>query len=296
MRRKPVLVAGAVVGAVFILFLVLILAAGRISGPQTCLLSAHAVGVVEVIGPITQSRQIVDQIRDFREDASVRAIVLRIDSPGGGVGPSQEIYDELVRTTAVKPVVASMGSIAASGGYYIAAPCSRIYANPGTLTGSIGAIMEFADLRRLFDKVGFGLRVVKSGAHKDIGSPAREMTAEEKKLLQGVIDDACDQFVQAVAHSRKLEPAYVRSLADGRIFTGRQAKQVKLVDKLGGLQAALREAAVLGGIKGEPKAVYPRDDKPGLIDLLLENAVSSVRRIVAKNAYDGLQFMWSRED
>lgn len=297
MRLKPVVTVVGVVASVFVLFVIMILAAGRFVSPSSALLATQKVAVVELIGPILDSKPTVDRLIEFRRDDAVRAIVLRIDSPGGGVGPSQEIHDELARTVMVKPVVASMGAVAASGGYYVAAPCNRIYANPGTITGSIGVIMEFADLRKLFDKIGLATRVVKSGEHKDMGSPLRDMTPKERALLQGVIDDAYDQFVQAVAEGRKLEVEAVRQVADGRIFTGRQALGLQLVDEMGGLQDAIREAAALGGISGEPKVVYPKEDKPGLIDLLLENTFSMVeQRLKQSLVPDGLHYLWPGDE
>jgi len=190
----------------------------------------------------------------------VKAIVLRIDSPGGGVVPSQEIYDAVkrVRNKNNKMVIASMGTVAASGGYYIAAATDRIIANPGTLTGSIGVIMELANLEGLLKKIGVESLVVKSGRYKDIGSPLRKMREDDRRILQSVMDDVHRQFIQAVAEGRSLDVAEVQPLADGRIFTGRQAREMKLVDELGDLEDAIRLAADLAGIEGEPKVVEPR--------------------------------------
>ena len=200
------------------------------------------------------------ELKRFGENPSIKAIVLRIDSPGGGVVPSQEIYDAVqrVRNKNNKAVIASMGTVAASGGYYIAAATDRIIANPGTLTGSIGVIMETANVEGLLKKIGVEGIVVKSGKFKDVGSPLRKMTAEEQALLQAVMDDVHQQFIEAVAEGRALEPSTVQALADGRIFTGRQAKDAKLVDELGNLDDAIQLAADLAGIEGEPKVIEPR--------------------------------------
>ena len=183
------------------------------------------VGVVEIFGPISSSDDILDQIRKFREDDSVSAIVLRIDSPGGAVGPSQEIYQEVRKTIKVKKVVASMGSIAASGGYYIAAAADKILANPGTITGSIGVILGYTNFRELLSKIGLTPVVIKSGKYKDIGSPLREMTGEEEKFLQDFSDEIHRQFISDVAVGRKLEKDVVVAIADGRIMTGEKARR-----------------------------------------------------------------------
>ncbi|MFQ5992635.1 MAG: signal peptide peptidase SppA, partial [Nitrospiraceae bacterium] len=190
----------------------------------------------------------------------VKAIVIRIDSPGGGVVPSQEIYDAVnrIRKDSNKTVLASMGTVAASGGYYIATATDRIIANPGTLTGSIGVVMELANLQQLFKKLGVESVVIKSGRYKDMASPFRKMTREDRAILQSVLDDVHAQFIDAVAEGRSLDVTAVRSLADGRIFTGRQAQEVKLVDELGDLEHAIRLAAEMAGIEGKPRVVEPR--------------------------------------
>ena len=232
-------------------------------------LGGDKVAVIRIEGIILDSRDTIEELRRYRENPSVKAIVLRIDSPGGGVVPSQEIFTEVRKTRADSKIklVASMGNIAASGGYYIAAATDRIVANPGTLTGSIGVIMELANVTGLLEKVGVQSVVVKSGKHKDMASPFRTMSAEERELLQSVLDDVHDQFITAVADGRSLKVEQVRPLADGRIFTGRQAKTASLVDELGDLQDAIKLAARLVGITGEPHVIESR--KPfSLRDLL----------------------------
>jgi protease-4 len=218
------------------------------------------VAVVRIEGVIVDSRDAIEELRKFRENPNVKAIVLRIDSPGGGVVPSQEIYSEVLktRTEGRVKVVTSMGNLAASGGYYIAAATDRIVANPGTLTGSIGVIMELANVRGLMEKVGVQSVVIKSGKHKDLASPFRTMSVEDRAILQTVLDDVHDQFIQAVAAGRAMKVDQVRDLADGRIFTGRQARTVKLVDELGDLQDAIKLAGKMGGIAGEPRVVETR--------------------------------------
>ena len=219
-------------------------------------------------------------MNDFRKDDNVRAVVVRIDSPGGVVGPSQEIYAEIKKLAAKKKVVVSMGSVAASGGYYIAAPASLIMANPGTITGSIGVLMRFSNLEGLMDKVGMKAFTLKTGKFKDVGSPSRTMTDQEKEMLQNVIDNTHAQFVRAVAEGRKLPLADVAAIADGRIFTGEQAKAVKLVDRIGTLQDAIEEAGRLGGIKGEPGLIRPPKKKKLLLDMLVEGAAERLGTLV----------------
>ncbi|MBI2879318.1 MAG: signal peptide peptidase SppA [Candidatus Rokubacteria bacterium] len=217
------------------------------------------VAVIEIEGLIVDPLPVVRELEEHRDDPSVRAVVVRIDSPGGVVGPSQEIYEAIRRVRAKdKPVVASLGAVAASGGYYIAAAADRIVANPGTLTGSIGVIMHLAELEGLFKKIGVRYEVIKSGRYKDLGSFARRMTQDERRLLQDLLDDVHLQFVEAVAEGRGLDREVVLALADGRIFSGRQARGLQLVDALGGLQEAVELAAELGGIPGKPRVLYPR--------------------------------------
>ncbi|MEC4687477.1 MAG: signal peptide peptidase SppA [Nitrospirota bacterium] len=238
--------------------------------PDLDLSDEDRIALIRIEGVILDSKETVRELKEFGESSTVKAIVLRIDSPGGGVVPSQEIHDAVkrVRNKNNKTVVASMGTVAASGGYYIASATDRIMANPGTLTGSIGVIMELTNLQGLFKKIGVENVVVKSGRYKDIGSPFRKMTPEDRRILQAVMDDVHGQFIEAVAEGRSLDISEVRRLADGRIFTGRQAKDVKLVDELGNLDDAIRLAADMVGIEGEPKVVEP--SKPFSLRRLIE--------------------------
>ncbi len=228
--------------------------------PDLDLSSEDRIALIRVEGVIMDSQTTVSELKRFGDNPSIKAIVLRIDTPGGGVVPSQEIHDAVkrVRNKSNKAVIASMGSVAASGGYYIAAATDRIVANPGTLTGSIGVIMETAYVEGLLKKIGVEGVVIKSGKFKDVGSPLRKMSSEERGLLQGVMDDVHRQFIEAVAEGRSLELQTAQALADGRIFTGRQAKDAKLVDELGDLDDAIQLAADVAGIQGEPKVIEPR--------------------------------------
>jgi protease-4 len=211
-------------------------------------------------GPIIDARDTVDELRDYVKDPAIKAIVLRVDSPGGAVAPSQEIYNEVRKAVSNKKVVVSMGTVAASGGYYIASPADWILANPGTITGSIGVIMEIPNIEDLMGKVGIKTQVIKSGKHKDLASAFREMKEEDKLILQGVIDDVYRQFVEDVAEARNMDLEEVFRLADGRIFTGRQAVELGLVDDLGGLQDAITVSAEMAGIKGEPEVVTKEEE------------------------------------
>ncbi len=225
------------------------------------------VALMRIEGPIMDSKDAVDELKDYLSDSSIKAVVLRIDSPGGAVAPSQEIYEEVKKVAAKKKVVVSMGSVAASGGYYIASGASRIVANPGTLTGSIGVIMEIPNLEGLMNKIGIKTEVIKSGKNKDIGSMFRSMKPEERQLLQGVMDDVHEQFIKAVAEGRKMNVDDVRKIADGRVFTGEQAVKTGLVDQLGSLEDSIRVAANLAGIREEPEVVTKKD-KASFFDLL----------------------------
>lgn len=225
------------------------------------------VALVRVEGPIIDSKNTVDEIKEYVKDSSVKAIVLRVDSPGGAVVPSQEIYEEVKKAVSKKKIVVSMGSLAASGGYYISSPASKIVANPGTLTGSIGVIMEIPNLEGLMNKVGVKTEVIKSGKHKDIASIFRGIGKEERVILQGVLDDVHEQFIKAVSEGRKMLLEDTRKIADGRIFTGKQAMSIGLVDELGDLEDAIKVASKLSGIKGEP-SVVSKKEKFSFIDLL----------------------------
>jgi protease IV len=238
------------------------------------------VGVVELLGPIYDSGRIVEQFESMAEDNSIKAIVFRIDSPGGLVAPSQEIYNAARRTRdSGKPVIASMGSVAASGGYYAACGADTIIANPGTTTGSIGVVAEFLNIRELLQKIGVGYEVVKSGEFKDTGSPHRGLTERERAYVQSWIDDAYGQFVAVVAHERRLPEAKIRPLADGRVFTGKQALGLGLVDSLGDYRDAIRLAGKMGGIRGEPELVKWRSRRITLFDLLFQETEGVFRRL-----------------
>jgi protease-4 len=275
MKRKRILIGFGVIAALLVFFLSVLFFIGRYIGKPGRFAFGDKIAIVEIKGVITQSSGIIEEINQYQEDEGVKAIILRIDSPGGGVGPAQEIHREILKVKSKKKVVTSMGSVAASGGYYIACASDLIVANPGTITGSIGVIMEFTNIEELFKKIGIKGVVLKSGEHKDIGSPFREMTPEEKKIIQGVIDNVHQQFVQAVAKGRKMDQEKVMQIADGRILTGEQAKQIGLVDQIGNLQDTIDIVAKMAGIEGKPNILYPKR-KFSLWELLVREATSAI--------------------
>jgi len=249
---------------------------GRIPRPS---FSRNKVAVIELSGIMTSShnvgsravsaRTVIAQLEKYRTDDSVKAIVLRVDTPGGTVVAAQEIHGELLRLRASsgKKIVVSMGDLAASGGYYVACAADRVFASAGTLTGSIGVIMQFPNYQGLFGKIGLATNTIKSGEFKDVGNGAREMSDRDRRLLQDLVDDVYSQFVEAVATGRRMSPEQVRPLADGRVFSGRQAQQLGLVDELGDLAAAIAAAAKLAGIEGKPEVIR-ESQRRGIWELL----------------------------
>ncbi len=245
------------------------------------------VAVVEIDGIISDPTDVCRELDGHGENKAVKAVVIRINSPGGAVGPSQEIHGCIMRLKKTKAVVASMGSIAASGGYYAASAANKIVANPGTITGSIGVIIEFVNASELLSKIGLKGYVVKSGRFKDMGSPFRKMEAEETEYLQAVIDGINSQFIKAVAEGRGLKEADVRAIADGRIFTGEQAKSLGLVDQTGGLSDAIDLGAKLSGIEGRPNVIYPAKRLGVLKALFGESGAAGLTEL-----FSGLRIMY----
>ena len=287
MKKKPVLIVvmtAVVLGALFfgIVFLASLLSGNKRTSTTLQMVGVDRVALVKLEGLLITAEPVVEELNDYAEDSSVKAIVLRIDSPGGGVVVSQEIYNAVKNARKEgKKVVASMGTVAASGGYYVAAAADRIVANPGTLTGSIGVKMEFANIEKLLEKIGVRGMVVKAGEYKDVGSPFREMSAQEKKILQDVIDDVHSQFIKAVAEGRNMQEAEVRAIADGRIFTGRQALDLKLVDQLGDLADSIKIAGELVGIHGKPRVIEKRKKIP-FFDYLKEESAAWIADVIIR--------------
>ena len=250
----------------------------------------NRIGIVDITGLISDSQYIVNQVKKFRKDKRIRGIILRIDSPGGAVGPSQEIYNEVLKTReSGKTIYASMGALAASGGYYIASAAERIFANPGTLTGSIGVIMVFSNAQGLMKKIGLQPEIVKAGEYKDIGSPARAMTQKERNLLQSVVTDVHQQFIEAVASGRDISVAEVTKIADGRILTGRQAYSLNLVDQMGGLQVSIDQIAHKVGIIGSPKIIR-ETPRVGFLEWVLKSTLN--QSLINRSSIPSLQYTW----
>lgn len=291
--RVPAFFAGAFSGCALValgfFFLFALIAATRDeSGGGGMSFGAEHVAVVPIEGEILDARETVDALHKYADNDSVKAIVMRINSPGGAIAPSQEIYEEIrkTRVRSGKPIIASMDSVAASGGFYIAVACDRIIANPGSITGSIGVILQWMNTKDLLAWAKVKPETITSGPMKAAGSPYSEMTDVERAYFQRIVTQLHGQFVHAVAQGRKgkLTEAEVGALADGRVFTGEEAMTLKLVDELGNLDDAVRSAAKLGGIKGEPAMLYPKRHKGGLLDVLTDSgdASSAIERIVSR--------------
>ncbi len=235
---------------------------------------ANRIGVIWIKDTIRNPLKYLDGLKTFRDDDKVKAILIRIDSPGGGVSASQEIYKEIIRTKTVKPVIASLGGIATSGGYYVACAADKIIASPGTVTGSIGVIAFFPNLEELFKKIGYKTIVIKSGKFKDIGNPDRAMTSEEEALLKDAVMEIHKQFVRDIANARGLDEKKISSIADGRIITGEHALKLGLVDDLGNFQDAVELARIMGHIEGKPKLIFYEEHRGLLARVLGEEAIS----------------------
>lgn len=287
------LVGTAAMCALF--FLVALLTAAVLTGEEGGAAGGAKIGVVVLEGVISSdlSERTVKQLTRHRDDPAIKAIVVRIDSPGGGVASSQEVHEELKRIRAAgKPVVASLGSVAASGGYYVACVAERIFANAGTLTGSIGVIVQLADAEELLRKVGVVSTAITSGPFKDSGNPTRALRPEERQVFQALVDDVYQQFVEAVSQGRHMPVPEVRQVADGRIYTGRQAKELRLVDELGTFHDAIAYAASTVGITGKPQLVQEGKERLWWLKFVLErSAVLSMFRSLSK--VDAvLQYRW----
>jgi len=280
-QKHPIILGLFILTGIFFLFLggISLLISSFISqGSKTDIFSKkEGVGIIELKGLIVSSEQVLRHLAEFRNSPNVKSIILRIDSPGGAVGASQEIYQEVKRTNEVKPVVASMGSIGASGGFYAALGADTIIANPGTMTGSIGVIIKFPNLEGLFEKIGYKSEVIKSGPLKDVGASNRPMSEEERNLMQDLIDNVYNQFVRDIAAARSMSEESIYKLADGRVYTGEQALEVGLIDSLGNFTDAITLAADLGGLDSkDPRLIYPKVDRKFSILNLLTNAEQSL--------------------
>lgn len=291
-KKHPILIVLGILAGVGLVLGIAMIIVLNVFTPSSNLSFSSKIGVIPIEGAILDSQAITEQLRRFKKDKGIKAIILRINSPGGAVGPTQEIYREVQRTMETKNVVASLGGVAASGGYYIAAAAKQIVANPGTITGSIGVIMEFVRFDELLNKIGIKLEVQKSGEFKDIGSPHRELTARDKELISALIADIQKQFVEAVASGRNLSLEKTRDIADGRIFSGAQAKELGLVDVLGNFQDAVELAKNMATIRGDVTLVYPKKSKFDLWDLFLGSAADSLAKRI-QGMKTRVEYRWS---
>lgn len=288
--RAALAVVLFVFGGLFLVFFAFLwLAYGAVRGEAPRLASGPRIGVVDIKGPSGMGRGSVESepllkiLKRYGEDTDMRAVVVRIDSPGGAVGSSQEILDGLRRLAEDRVVVCAMGNVAASGGLLVAMGCDRIVAEPGTLTGSIGVISTFPNLRGLLHKLDVEVNTVTAGKMKDAGSPFREFTAGDKAYWQELADRIHRQFIQAVAEGRDLTVEQVEKFADGRVMTGEQAVELGLVDELGGFQDAVDLAKELAEIRGEPRLVYPPDERARFLEELLGGVAQKVAQVVAES-------------
>jgi protease-4 len=291
MLKKTAIIAAVALVSITILFVLSVKIASTLIGGGNSQTSKDGIGLIEVKGMILDSKETIRQLRYFLKQDSVKAVVLRVDSPGGIVAPSQEIYAEVKKFAAKKKIIVSMGSLAASGGYYISAPATMIYANPGTITASIGVILKLSNIEALMDKIGIKSYTLKTGKYKDSGSPLREFSAEDRAMLQSVIDNTHQQFIRAVAEGRKLPIEDISKIADGRILSGEQAMALKLVDRLGTLQDAIEEAGKQAGISGEPELLLPPKKKVNYMDLLAEGAEGTFNGSLGR-AVGGMKMMY----
>jgi len=292
-KRHPILTVLVIILAIAIVLGSTMVIAIKTLSPSSYQLFSEKIGVIPVEGTISDSQTVTSELVKFRKDNRIKAVILKINSPGGAIAPSQEIYREIEKTIPTKKVVAAMGTVAASGGYYIAAATNKIVANPGTITGSIGVIMEFVRVEDLLNKIGVDLEIMKSGEFKDIGSPDRKLTAREREILDAMIMDMQKQFVQAIVRGRNLSLEKVQEIADGRIFSGAQAKELGLVDFLGNFQDAVEITKELAGIKGDVTLVYAKKSKFELLDLLLEAGAKFTARLLDNIKGRSIAYRWS---
>ena len=236
---------------------------------------SNKIAIIYVNGVISEYIPYIKKINRAKNDDSIKAVVLVVDSPGGSVGASQEIYRALEKLRKKKPLVVSMGNVAASGGYYISAPANVIYANPGTVTGSIGVIIQHINVNGLLNKVGIKMENIKSGKNKDILYPNNELTPEQKKLIEATIKDVYDQFLDAIVKYRPIKKEELKKYADGRIFSGRQALKLKLVDKLGNIQDAIDEARKLAKLKKGQFEVIDLKERKSFLDEIFGSKVKT---------------------
>lgn len=280
MAKKSDWIIGGVILLFIAVFFSIFISLLFISPEGDFMTSQDKVACVELYGPILNSKDIVRQLKKYRKNKSIDAVVLRIESPGGAIGASQEIYEEVKKVReSGKIIVASMGNVAASGGYYVACGADKIVANPGTVTGSIGVIAEFFNISELADKYGLKFETVKSGKFKDSGSPFRTLTNEERKYFQKLIDDSFQQFVEVVHKERGIDKEKLLKIADGRIFTGQQAKELNLVDELGSYEDAISLSIKMAGISEDARIIREKRKTFNMFDILFGDIEETIFRL-----------------
>lgn len=293
LKKRPILTVLLILGIVALFLSVVMAVTLSFVGSSSYGLSfGNKIGVILIEGVISDADTVLSQLVTFRKDKAIKAVVIRINSPGGGVGPSQEIYREIRKTIKSKKVIASLGGVAASGGYYVASAANKIVANPGTLSGSIGVLMEFIQVEELLKKIGIGLEIMKSGEYKDIGSPHRKMTDQEREVVRNLILEIQKQFVEAVAAGRNLPVEKVQGIADGRILSGAQCKELGLVDAIGNFQDAVELAKEMTEIKGEVTLVYPKKRRASFWDLVFQDAAISFYQALRNAFLSGVEYRW----
>ncbi|AFM27245.1 signal peptide peptidase SppA [Desulfomonile tiedjei] len=291
MKKSRTGVAVLFIGFLIVAFVALIMTLSMLSNEKeetgtwsSILEGGNKIGIVTIEGTIMSSDDILKQLRKYRKKSSIKAVLLRVNSPGGSVAPAQEIYREIARLREKKPVVVSMETVAASAAYYISSNADAIVCSQGTITGSIGVIMILPEIHQIIQRVGADVNIIKAGKYKDIGSITRPLTEEERGILNGFAAEIHEQFISDVARGRKgkIEEQKLREIADGRFFTGEKAKEWGLVDDIGNFYDAVKVAAKLGKIKTEPELVYPKKKWDNLLDVFMESAASAVVKVVER--------------
>lgn len=280
MKKHPLLTFFVVISAIFVFFVSLIVLFIAMIGGSSPSFGDESIAVINIEGPIFESTEIVKKLHDLETEDSIKSVVLRIDSPGGAVGPSQEIFEQVKLLKQKKKVIVSMGTVAASGGYYIACAADKIVANAGTITGSIGVIMETFGLQRIAESIQVEPRVIKSGRFKDVGSPFRDMTDSDRDYLQALTDDMYLQFVTAVSENRKIDLEKTKEIADGRVYTGQQAMKIGLVDQLGNIYLAIELAKSEAGLPADAKIRWP--EEPSAVEKFFSGEESASLSLIRK--------------
>lgn len=288
---RGVLTVVAIFGGLFVVLLLFAALMLSVFGDGAGLnVGPNQVGVIEIRGPITDSKKTVKDLHNFAKDDTIKAIVVRIDSPGGAVAPSQEMFQAVKHAADQKPLVASMGSTAASGGYYIAIGAPHIIANPGTVTGSIGVISQVFGVKGLLDALNVEVNTMKTGPYKGSGSPFREFSETDRRYFNALITDIYEQFIGDVAEARGMELSEVRKVADGRVFSGRQAKDLKLVDELGSMRDAIEFVKNEADITDEETLVYPPEETKGLLSSVIKGATTTAVQEIRAQQTPVLEF------